>query len=83
MAKVRVEIDDAGMKKLLKHPAVKRDMKRRADAIARAAGDGHGVEQDDTGDRSRATVVTRSRNAKVREAESRNLSRAVRSGGGR
>lgn len=83
VAKVRVELDSNGIGKLLKEPGVKRDMKRRAEAIARAAGPGHEVETDDSGDRSRATVVTRSAEAKRREYRNRTLSRAVRSGGGR
>lgn len=83
MGRVRVEIDDKGIKALLKDPRVKRDMKRRAEAIAAAAGPGHGVEMDDSGDRSRASVVTRTREAKLREARDRALSRAVRTGGGR
>lgn len=83
MSKVRVQLNSAGIGRLLKDPGVKREMKRRADKIAKAAGTGHAVETDDSGDRSRASVVTRSREAKRAEARNRTLSRAIRAGGGR
>lgn len=78
--KVRIELDSKGIGRLLKSKELERDMKRRAEQISRAAGPGHGVEVDNTGDRTRASVVTRTREARAGEARNRRLTRAINAG---
>lgn len=78
----KLKLNKAGVRQLLKSPEMQAVMTARAKRIAAAAGPGHAVEPDNTGDRARATVVTRSYAAKKAEAKNRNLTRAIQAGRG-
>lgn len=82
MSTVRVEINKAGVRALLKSVEVQADLKRRAEAIAAKAGDGMEVETDVGANRARAVVVTRTESAKKAEAKNHTLSRALDAGRG-
>lgn len=77
MAKIRVELDKKGIRQLLKSQEMQALVNERAKRIAASAGPGHAVEPDNTGDRARASVVTRSYAAKKAEAKNRTLTRAI------
>lgn len=70
------ELNRAGIAELLKSAEVAADLRRRAEAVAAAAGTGHRVEATTTGTRARAAVITDTIPAMVKEATDRNLSRA-------
>lgn len=82
MAKAKVKLNSKGVQELLKSPGMQRMVSARAQRIAAAAGPGHAVEPDNSGDRARAAVVTRSYAAKKAEAKDRNLTRAIQAGRG-
>ncbi len=86
MAKdVKVVLKSAGVVALLNDPKVVADLGRRAQAIATSAqagtgpGDDYGVSTS-TGKRGRATVWTRSYEARVAEAKNRTLTAALEAG---
>jgi DUF1365 family protein len=79
-SKPRVELNKAGVKALLRSPEMQRDLRRRAEAIASAAGPGHEVDVEVTGTRTRATVVTATHEARRGEAVDRSLTRAIDAG---
>jgi hypothetical protein len=58
MANVRIVVNHAAVRKLLRSPAVKADLERRAKAIAAAAGDGFDVDSHIGKNRARADVAT-------------------------
>lgn len=76
------KLNKDGVAKLLKSKEMQAGMTARAKRIAAAAGPGHAVEEDNKGDRARASVVTRSYAAKKAEAKDRNLTRAIQAGRG-
>lgn len=80
MAKPRIELNKKGVRELLNSREVKREMRRRAQNIAREAGPGFEVEDDVSKDRVRSTVVSRTQQARRAEAENRALTRAIRAG---
>lgn len=80
MAKARVELNSKGVQQLLKSREMQALVNARAKRIAAAAGPGHAVEPDNSGDRARASVVTRSYAAKKAEAKDRTLTRAIQAG---
>lgn len=80
--KVRVEMNSAGAQELLKSPEVQGELRKRADRVAAAAGEGHEVSVWVGRDRARATVTTVSARAKRAEANDRALLRALEAGGG-
>ena len=82
MAKPKIVLNKKGVQQLLKSPEMQKLMTDRARRIATAAGPGHAVEPDNTGDRARASVVTRSYAAKKAEAKNRSLTRAIQAGRG-
>lgn len=82
MAKPKVVLNKKGVRQLLKSPEMQKAMNDRARRIAAAAGPGHAVESDNSGDRARAAVVTRSMAAKRAEAKNRTLTRAFQAGRG-
>lgn len=82
MAKPKIVLNKKGVKQLLKSQGMQKLVNERARRIAAAAGPGHAVEPDNSGDRARASVVTRSYAAKRAEAKNRALTRAIQAGRG-
>lgn len=74
---VKIKLNSAGVKELLRSPGVQGDLRRRANAVAAAAGPGHVVHSETGRSRARAEVVTDTFEAMAREARDRNLTRAV------
>lgn len=79
---VRVKVNRAGVRALLRSPEVTNDLQRRASRIAAQAGEGMAVNVSKGSQRSRAEVVTETFEAMRREASDRALSRAVDAGRG-
>lgn len=81
---VRIELDSAGIADLLVGPEVAADMKRRADNVADAAGDGFEVTEFEGkyggSPRAMASVKAKTREAKVAEATGKALTRAIDAG---
>ncbi len=81
MGMIRIELDSAGIEQFLRSPEVEADLKRRAAAIARAAGDGmHHATIQGRKDRVSAQVWTGTVQARRAEAEDRALTRAIDAG---
>lgn len=80
MAKSRVVLNSRGIRQLLRSDGVSNELKRRADAIAAAAGPGHEVQVSIGRNRARATVRTATWPARYHEATDRTLSRALSAG---
>lgn len=78
----RVVINRRGVRDLLRSPEIAADLRRRAEAIATAAGPGHRVEVEVGRNRVRAAVVTESFEAMWAEATRRALSAALGAGKG-
>lgn len=81
----KVVLNKKGFTELLHHPRVKADLKRRADAIAAAAGDGFRsgeVREGQKGRRRRAhnVVITDSTKGRIRQARRNILQRALYAG---
>lgn len=81
MPNMRIEIDDAGVRELLKSRAVQDDLARRGQRIANAAGDGFAVERGTRG-KTRTRVFVQAETAKARRAEATNraLSKSLDAG---
>jgi hypothetical protein len=75
--KVRLVLDSKAIEKILSSPEMARELKRRGDAVARAAGSGMRSNVVQTGDRKRVNVWTGTAAAKKAEAENRALTRAL------
>lgn len=75
--KVRIELDQNGIKALLRSPEIAADLERRARNVARTAGDGMHSAVVQGRDRVRAQVWTGTYAAKRAEAEDRALTRAI------
>ena len=80
MANVRVVLNRAGMRQLLRSPEVLADLQRRGEAIAAAAGPGHRVEAQVGPARARVAVITDTFDAVRNEATSRTLTAAIGAG---
>lgn len=80
MPALRLVLNRAGVRALLRSPEVLADLKRRAEAIAAAAGDGMEVSAELGTNRARATVMTVTDDAKLAEATTRALSSALDAG---
>jgi hypothetical protein len=78
--RVRIEVNRKGVRALLRDERVQADLKRRAEAIAKAAGPGMVVTSRITGNRARAGVHTETIEAKRAEATDRALTRAIDAG---
>ena len=74
---VKIVLIKAGVGALLKEPGVKADLRRRADAVAAAAGPGNEVIDASDGVRARAVVVTATAEARAEEAQRRTLTRSI------
>lgn len=70
----------AAIGKLLESPAVKADLKRRADRIAAAAGPGFEASVVSGRNRARASVITATPEARLAEARDHVLLRALDAG---
>jgi hypothetical protein len=77
---VRIKLNRAGIRELLRSVEVSDDLEARAERIASAAGPGHRVEVEDNDKRARAAVITDTFEARLAEAVDRNLTRAVDAG---
>lgn len=77
-ALTRLEL--TGVDDLLKSPEVLADLRRRANAIAAAAGEGHEVDVRVGARRARASVRTATFDAMRAEAKDRTLTRALDAG---
>lgn len=77
---IRVTLNPKGVEALLKSAEVQADLKRRADAIAAAAGPGMEARASVDKDRARAAVVTATFDAILAEAAHKNLTRAIDAG---
>lgn len=77
MVAIRIEMDSAGCKELLRSADVGRDVKRRLDAVAARAGNGHRSKVYQGRDRVRGDVWTATPAARRAEAENRALLRAM------
>ena len=73
----RIVLNRKGMRQLLRSPEVLADLKRRAEAIAAAAGSGMEVSAMVGRNRARASVITATHSARRAEATSRALTRAI------
>jgi hypothetical protein len=79
---VRVVRHSQNIRRLLRSDAVEADLKRRADAISAAAGDGHLSESSKGRNRARATVSTDTVEAIISEAHDHTLTAALDAGRG-
>ena len=75
-----LKLNRSGIRELLRSDEVADDLRRRAEAIARAAGDGHEVDVEVGPNRARAAVITDTLEAKAREARKRSLTSAIEAG---
>lgn len=80
--RVRIVLNRAGVRQLLKGSEIQGDLKGRADRIAAAAGEGFVSDIGVGGSRARAEVVTDTFEAMRAEATDRALSRAIDAGRG-
>lgn len=80
MGNVRIVVNRKTVAELLKSPAVKADLERRAQAIATAAGDGMEVDSEVGPNRARASVRTATYAARRAEAKDRALTKALGAG---
>lgn len=76
----RIVLKRKGMRELLRSPEVLADLKRRAEAIAAAAGSGMEVSAMVGRNRARSSVITATSEARNAEATSRALTRAIDAG---
>jgi len=77
---MRLKINNQGIRELFRSEGVKKDLKRRADAVAEAAKATTDMDievQDRTGVRARYRVIALDPRAKALEAEERILGRAI------
>lgn len=77
---VRIELNSAGVRSLLRSSEVLADLRERAERIAASAGPGMKVSAQAGSNRARASVVTATFEAMHREATERALTRAVDAG---
>lgn len=80
MSNIRVVLHNAGFRQLRNDPAVIADLKRRAAAVARAAGDGHDHDARTGRTRGRAAAYTVTNDAKKATAATGALLRALSAG---
>lgn len=79
-ALVRIKLNHAAVRALLRGPEVQAELKKRADRIAAAAGPGHDVDIYVGRNRARADVATETFAAMRAEATERRLSRSLDAG---
>lgn len=76
----RVVLNRRNIRALLRSESVRADLERRAENIAEVAGPGHVVDSDIGRNRARAAVITATYEARLAEAQTRNLTRAFSAG---
>ena len=76
----KIKFNSKAIAALLKDPAVVADLKRRAEAIAAAAGEGYDAVSSEPRRRARAAVVTATDAAREDNAENNTLLRALQAG---
>lgn len=80
-ADVRISLNSAGIRALLRSAEVSADLGGRADRIAAAAGPGFEARTEMSGDRAIAFVRTATPEARTAQAERRALTSAITAGG--
>lgn len=80
MANVRIVLNRSGVRKLLRSDEVRRDLERRAERIAAAAGPGFEADSEIGRNRARAEVRADTLEAKIVEARHRRLTRSMDAG---
>lgn len=74
---VEVVLNSPGVQELLQGQEVRRELLRRAEAVARAAGPGHRSQVERGRDRQRAAIWTDTMAARSSEANDHTLTRAL------
>lgn len=74
---IRLVLNSKGVNDLLHSPGVQADLKRRAEAVAEAAGEGNEVTEAGDKNRARYVVVTATAEAMLAEANERTLTQAI------
>jgi hypothetical protein len=82
MANVRIVLNRAGVRELLRSDEMEAELLRRANNIANAAGPGHRVESRKRTNRARAAVITDTADARLAQATSNTLGSALDAGRG-
>lgn len=82
MKKVKLEFNRVGFNAVRHDPAIVADIRRRAEAIAAAAGDGFEVIDTDNPGRAGAMVVANTFEARRAEATDKVLTKAIDAGRG-
>lgn len=80
MANVRIVLNRRAVRDLLRSREVRKDLEKRGERIADAAGPGHRVESEIGPNRVRAAVITDTSEAVISEATDRTLTRALDAG---
>lgn len=80
--KIQLKFNYPAFDAIRKSPGVQADLKKRADRIAAAAGEGHEVTTTIGATRARASVVTATHDARLGEAADKTLSSALDAGRG-
>lgn len=80
MARPTIKLNRKAVRELLRSPAVRAELERRAQAIANAAGEGMETDSETGATRARAVVFTASVDAMMAEAKQRALTRAIDAG---
>jgi hypothetical protein len=80
VADLRIKLNPAGMREMLRSDGVRRDLERRAGRIAQAAG--RGMESSSSSGRNRALAMvwTETPEARAAEAANRKLTRSIDAG---
>lgn len=81
VGEVRIDLNNDGIKALLRGPEVQAQLRRIAENVQNAAGEGHVVKVYAGSTRARAIVATDTAEAARKENQHRNLTRAISAGG--
>ncbi|SMY01111.1 hypothetical protein BSP239C_03182 [Brevibacterium sp. 239c] len=76
----KLKLNNAGFRALRTDPAVKRDLMKRAQRVAEAAGDGFEAHESPSKNRARATVGARTAKARRKQSKDNVLQRALNAG---
>lgn len=77
---VRIKLNSSGIVRLMQSPEVARELEKRGNRIAAAAGPGHDVTATVNRDRAVTFVTTNNKAARQAEAEQRRLSKSIDAG---